>query len=189
MGSPVPCLVVSPIGDLPPWIPGLLAEKLPDIFGFPVDVIPLLDNIAFAFDPERTQYYSTRVLARLETACPDHGLKVLGVTKEDLFIPILTHVYGEAQLGGRASVVSITRLLRQMPREQTGRHRVVKEAVHELGHSFDLRHCQDPFCVMYYCRRIEDVDQKSPQFCRYCRVLLNDQVQAGGGPVRPGPQS
>ena len=57
------------------------------------------------------------------------------------------------------------------------RQRIVKEALHELGHTFNLRHCPDQTCIMHYCRSIRDVDRKSEQFCRYCKVLLEDEIK------------
>jgi archaemetzincin len=100
------------------------------------------------------------------------------VTKEDLFIPILTHVYGEAQLGGKACIISIARLITGLEAmvASKGYKRIIKEAIHELGHTFDLRHCEDQRCIMHYCRRIDDVDRKSSQFCRYCNIFLADNI-------------
>ncbi len=142
----------------------------------------MLQDISFAYTPERNQYYSTRILEELEKKAPDDCIKILAVTQEDLFIPILTHVYGEAQLGGIASIISISRLIAYPetgPLEK-GAPRIIKEAAHELGHTFDLRHCEDKHCIMHYCRRIEDVDNKSDQFCRYCTIFLSDHIKALG---------
>ncbi len=47
------------------------------------------------------------------------------------------------------------------------RERMVKEALHELGHTFKLLHCKDPQCIMHYCRSLRDVDRKSDHLCRY----------------------
>ena len=52
-----------------------------------------------------------------------------------------------------------------------------QEAIHELGHTFNLRHCKEHTCLMHYCRDEHDVDQKSDQLCRYCKVLLNDEIK------------
>ena len=107
-------------------------------------------------------------------------MKVLGITRVDLFIPILTYVYGEAQLGGRAGIISTHRLSGNPPAlgaEEQLQFRAAKEAIHELGHTFKLRHCQDKTCIMHYCRSIEDVDRKTEKLCRYCSILLKDEVK------------
>ena len=64
--------------------------------------------------------------------------------------------------------------------QDTSMNRIIKEAIHELGHTFDLRHCDDDHCIMHYCRKIEDVDHKLSRFCRYCSIFLADSVKALG---------
>lgn len=176
-------IFVSPIGGISPWISQTIAEKVEDFFGFKTRIIPLLEDILFAHDLERDQYHSTRILAELEACCPSQGIKVVAVTREDLFIPILTHVYGEAQLGGKACIISISRLITgpDMGGVDRGAARIVKEAIHELGHCFDLRHCEDEQCIMHYCRKLEDVDKKLNRFCRYCDIFLSDSINSLGG--------
>ncbi|MDD9302835.1 MAG: archaemetzincin family Zn-dependent metalloprotease [Desulfobacter sp.] len=178
MPDPSHTLILSPIGDIPLWVIQVLSDRLSRVFGFDTRVARLLENLDFAYDSQRNQYYSTQVLEVLCSLCPKEGIKILGVTREDLFIPILTHVYGEAQLGGKAAVISVSRLIsgQDLGGADAGEDRVFKEAVHELGHCFDLRHCEDEQCIMHYCRKIQEVDKKSSQFCRYCRVLLQDYM-------------
>jgi len=55
--------------------------------------------------------------------------------------------------------------------------RIVKEAIHELGHTFNLRHCPENTCIMHYCRNEEDVDRKSDELCRYCKIMLEDEIK------------
>lgn len=176
-------IVISPIGDIPEWITKTISKKVRVFFGFETVVIPLLANLSFAYDEDRKQYHSTKILEKLEQQAPENTVKILGITQEDLFIPILTHVYGEAQLDGTACVVSLARLLTGTGLDvfDTGGARMIKEAVHELGHCFNLRHCKDPMCLMHYCRKVEDVDKKISQFCRYCDILLTDSIRALGG--------
>ncbi len=172
-------IVISPIGFIQPWISQIVAQKVKKFFGFNTIVISVLDDIDFAYHPDRNQYHSTQILEALEKKAPDNAVKILGITQEDLFIPILTHVYGEAQLDGTACIVSISRLIKGMGVEviDTGSARIIKEAVHELGHCFNLRHCKDPMCLMHYCRKIDDVDKKISQFCRYCDIILTDSIR------------
>ena len=91
---------------------------------------------------------------------------------------VVTYVYGEAQLSGKSCIVSLFRLKNRgsniSTQAKTLVDRAIKEAVHELGHTFGLRHCPDHACLMHYCRSIDDVDRKSDQFCRYCQIMLDD---------------
>lgn len=124
------------------------------------------------FQPARSQYNSTLLLAQLLRDREDEAERVIGVTAVDLFIPVLTFVFGEAQLGGRAAVVSIHRLRSEaygLPSdERLLAERLDKEAVHELGHTYGLVHCDVPDCVMRSSTYVEEIDFKSAEFCPTC---------------------
>ena len=157
-----------------------IADEINRIYGYPTEVLSLLDDIDFAFQSGRNQYHSTPVLEQLALSAPADAIKVLALVEVDLFIPILTHVYGEAQLGGKACIVSTIRLNEGRSYQNTQepfQSRIVKEAIHELGHTFNLRHCREHTCLMHYCRDESDVDRKSDQLCRYCKVLLEDEIK------------
>lgn len=184
--SPAPTppeICISLIGDVDPTLSRLLPAEIQNTFGYASESKSLLTDIEFALDPGRQQYHSTAILEKLETLAPDHAIKVIGLTTVDLFIPILTYVYGEAQLGGRACIVS-THRLNETAATRPGKpplgDRLVKEVVHELGHTFKLRHCPEQHCVMHYARSIDDVDRKSEVLCRHCRVLLADEKKRLG---------
>ena len=171
-------IVITPICDSKSLQLDLIRTGVREIFQCDTEVMDLLSNIEFAFDPVRDQYHSTSILEKLADSVPAHAVKILAICDVDLFIPILTHVYGEAQLGGKACIISTFRLKQDLPPlnpEKNFQNRIVKEAIHELGHSFNLRHCKDSICSMHYCRTIEDVDRKTDQLCRYCKVLLGDE--------------
>ena len=171
-------ILISPVGIEEPSLLGQLGEKVAAIFGYPVNICGLFDDIEFAFSPERHQYNSTLILNRLSETAPADYLKILAVCRKDLFIPILTYVFGEAQLNGKACIVSIYRLKDTrafINPEGVFAERVIKEAVHELGHTFNIRHCSDSSCVMHYCRSLGDVDHKKIEMCRYCSVMLDDE--------------
>lgn len=173
-------LVVSPSGECEAELFTPISREINRVYGFPVHITPLLQDLDFALDEERGQYHSTLILEKLAGRAPSSAVKVLAVTHVDLFIPILTHVYGEAQLGGKACIVSTYRLKENLSPLHAGSAyaaRVVKEAIHELGHTFNLHHCPDPKCIMHYCRSVGDVDRKSDLFCRYCQVLVDDELR------------
>ena len=173
-------ILISPVGELSTELMEALAAEVGRVFGCAIETGMVIEDLSFALDQNRQQYHSTLILDRLAASTPQRFLKTLAIAQVDLFIPILTHVYGEAQLGGTACVVSTFRLnesrsgLNIAPRYI---ERIVKEAIHELGHTFNLRHCPDHTCIMHYCRNEEDVDRKSDELCRYCKVMLEDEIK------------
>jgi archaemetzincin len=137
-----------------------------------VDAVPL--DPSFAWDARRMQYHSTAILENLSqlASCIGAG-RCLALTQADLFVPVLTFVFGEAQLSGRCAVVSTHRLREEfygLPANPALLlERTVKEAVHELGHTIGLRHCSDWRCVMASTHAVERLDLKSRDFCSRCR--------------------
>jgi len=134
------------------------------------------DRPTHAFDPKRGQHSSTEILRWLVGRGHPAG-RVVAVTDVDLFIPVLTYVYGEAQLGGRAAVVSTARLsldLEAATKPSVRIARAVKETVHELGHTFGLLHCDTVSCVMSRSVSVIDVDSKDAAICTRCSVLYEE---------------
>ena len=173
-------LVLSPLGKFEKSFLKILQAEIERLFKWKCLITKFIPDIRFSLDPIRKQYYSTLILEKLAEKAPSNVIKVIGLTDVDLFIPIFTYVYGEAQLGGKACVISTYRLKEGLTFSNEGdvfMARVIKEVLHELGHTFKLRHCPDTACIMHYCRSIQDVDRKSNQFCRYCKVLLEDEIK------------
>ncbi len=153
-----------------------LSTSLAAAFGFEVKVRPPWFDPEMAFDPSRGQYNSTSILGQLLTLPAEASGRLLGVTSVDLFIPVLTYVFGEAQLNGRAAVVSTQRLRPEAyglpPDASLLAERLAKEAIHELGHTLGLLHCRDATCVMRSSTYVEQIDLKSRSFCAACRACL-----------------
>jgi len=127
----------------------------------------------FAFHPERQQHHATEILAKLLERAPSGPWRLLGVTAADLYIPILTFVFGEAQLEGPCAVVSTHRLRQEFyglpPDSALLADRLLKESVHELGHTLGLVHCADWRCVMASSHAVERIDLKGVTLCAACR--------------------
>ena len=173
-------IVISVIGDFEAGLFESVGHKISRVFRCPTKEVPLLQDLSFAFDQGRNQYHSTLILEELTNRAPASAVKVLAITDVDLFIPIMTYVYGEAQLNGKACIISTSRLKKGLPLIDTQEAflaRVFKEAIHELGHTFNLLHCPDYACIMHYCRSEDDVDRKSEELCRYCGVFLEDALK------------
>lgn len=137
-------------------------------------------ELAFAFNFARQQYSSTEILASLAKLGVPGNERILGVTAVDLYIPILTFVFGEAQLQGSCAVVSFHRLRQEFYGLPVNpvilRERLLKEAVHELGHTLPLAHCEDYQCVMSPSHGVEWIDLKTSQFCNSCRAAVTSQL-------------
>jgi len=129
-------------------------------------------------DVRRQQHHSTAILRWLRAHRPPDARKLIGVTDVDLFIPVLTFVYGEALLGGRCAVVSTARLGRPPggPGPDPSWSRLAKECVHELGHTFGLVHCSTARCVMSRSVNLAAVDGKRPTFCTDCRLQYLERL-------------
>jgi archaemetzincin len=133
----------------------------------------------FAYDSLRGQYHSTAILRRMQKARATENWRLLGVTEIDLFIPIFTFVFGEAQLGpanATTAVVSLHRLREEFYGLPSNlpllTDRLIKESLHEIGHTLGLRHCRDYHCVMSSSSSVERIDMKSAQFCATCAAVL-----------------
>jgi archaemetzincin len=165
-----------PVGNVNPAIVDYLALTLPETLGLRCEVRNSSIDINGAYSAARQQYDSTDILAQLAGLDAGGPVKILGVVEVDLFIPILTFVFGEAQLGRQAALISVHRLRQRfygLPEdERLFFERCEKEAVHELGHAFGLVHCRDFECVMHFSNSIEQVDLKSNVFCDACAQLL-----------------
>jgi archaemetzincin len=152
-----------------------IRRSVAEEFEAPVRELELPD-IEFARDAGRGQFASITVLEMLARICPADALKLVAVTGRDLFIPVLTFVYGHAQLGGQVAAISLARLRQEFyglaPNRKVLLERARKEAMHETGHLFGLVHCQDRSCAMTLGTNIRQIDGKLAAFCSACRAQL-----------------
>jgi archaemetzincin len=133
-------------------------------------------DLAGFFDPGRRQYNGDKLLQVMNTINIPETAKAIGLFNVDLFIPILTYIFGQAQLGGRTAIASLYRLSNERygmkPDKMLLIERFKKEVIHELGHTFGLIHCHTPTCVMRSSTYVEDIDQKEARLCVKCRMEL-----------------
>jgi archaemetzincin len=153
-----------------------IAECVRHEFGYPVNIEESRKDLSEFYDPARKQYDGNRLLKTIDDELSSRSLKTVGIFRVDLFIPILTYIYGQAFLNGRTAIASLFRLKNERygleENEQLLLERFKKEIIHELGHTFGLKHCYVPGCVMASSNYVEDIDQKSGEFCGKCREDL-----------------
>jgi archaemetzincin len=149
-------------------------------FGFETRRLPLLEEPEFSYDEKRMQYSSELILHKLRRSFPRDARALLGVTEKDLFIPMLTFVFGHAQFNGTVAIVSLARLRQEFyglsPNNILLLARAMKEAVHEVGHIFGLSHCSDVSCPMSLSNTIQQVDRKQGNLCKNCSIIFEGQI-------------
>jgi len=147
-----------------------------------VDLLRALPVDGNALDGKRGQYDAEQLLRGIEARWLSHWeelgkcVKVLGVSEADLFVPGMNYVFGLASLGGRSGVVSTARLRTEFYGERKSearlKERLVKEVLHEFGHLFGLKHCEDGKCVMSFSNSVAEVDEKEGRLCAKCRERI-----------------
>lgn len=171
---------VLSIGQVDPDCMGFIEDGLREVI--PEAEVEALDLVMpvpqETYNPSRRQYYSTQILTKMKGfADIGESQHALGVTEVDLYVPQLNFVFGEAELAGRVAIISLFRLRSEFygdkSNSQLFHERALKEAVHELGHTLGLGHCENPLCVMFFSNSIVDTDRKMARFCDDCHVLVH----------------
>lgn len=161
-----------PLENASPRFVDAARDAIARAYRAPVDLLKRKIDLAGTYHSERNQYHSTAILEQL-MKIEDRGDYLVAVAPFDLYIPILTFVFGEAQLGGRCAVVSYHRMTQEfygLPADdRTTAGRIAKTAVHELGHVVGLTHCDDYECVMAPSHSVEWLDLKGSAICEECR--------------------
>lgn len=164
-----------PVGEVEEGLLRELASSLEERLEVVAEVVPGIEVPPAAYNAWRKQYFSTRILDALHGMEPNSRTYLLGVTELDLYVPALNYVFGEALPLRNVAIISLHRLREEFYGGNANREvlveRMVKEAVHELGHVWGMRHCPDPDCVMFFSNSLADTDRKSDQFCPKCKSI------------------
>jgi archaemetzincin len=161
-------IAVAPVGGAPVDVVARLLPVLRETFGGDVALAPGVPLPPAAYDRRRRQHLSTALLDALARARRPEWDRVLGVADVDLFVPELNFVFGEGDPERGVAVFSLQRLRAEgdEPGGDLFERRVATEAIHELGHSYGLAHCQRPRCVMWFSNSLAETDRKGTRFCR-----------------------
>ncbi|HLY63115.1 MAG TPA: archemetzincin [Terriglobia bacterium] len=172
-------LHLLPVGDPGPGVLDDLCAALPPEFGARGEILRAPFDAQSARNPGRQQYHSTQILAGMQSCMRPETWRLVAVTPFDLYIPILTFVFGEAQLSGPCAVVSTFRLRQEfygLPSDPALlRQRLLKESIHELCHTLGLIHCEDYQCAMAPSHAVEWIDLKQVSLCENCRARLGQK--------------
>jgi archaemetzincin len=154
-----------------------IAEAVRHEFPFSVNIKEGHLDLSEFYDPARRQYNGVKLLKEVDNSFASDFSKTIGLFNVDLFIPILTYIFGQAFLNGRSGIATLYRLSNERyginSDDKLILDRFKKEVIHELGHTFGLIHCHIPTCVMRSSTYVEDIDQKNVNFCPGCRNNIN----------------
>lgn len=157
-----------------------IQEDLEKEFSYPVQRHDCSLDISKFYNPGRRQYDANGILNHVVDIKPENSFKAVGLFRIDLFIPILTYIFGQAILDGQAGIISLYRLRNELYGLEQNNDLLItrfrKVIMHEMGHMFGLIHCHHPECVMRSSTYMEDVDQKERKFCSSCHAQLQHNL-------------
>lgn len=131
----------------------------------------------------RKQYNAAKILKRLTKVAKNKGFfRILGIIEKDIYSKNYNFIFGLANRGYYSALISIARLTENFYAKTRDYHRklettnifndrILKEAIHELGHTFRLKHCSN-ICIMQFSNSLADTDKKPIEFCESCLIKL-----------------
>ncbi len=167
-------IYIQPIGEIEKELLAHLAAGLKKAYGYPCKVASPIGVPEISYNADRRKYSAEILASRIMKQMPSDAKRLLGVIDADLFVPGLNFVFGLAH--GNTTVIALIRLRPEYYGEERNaglyRERALKEAIHELGHTFGLAHCPDIRCVMHFSNNLADTDIKDPGLCGVCSARL-----------------
>jgi len=177
-------LHLLPVGTIDISLLQHLRSAIPQRLPIACEILPYELDPTPSYHPERQQYHSSEILHRMQPLVRPQDWRFLAIADVDLYVPILKYVFGEAQIGGPCAVVSVHRLRQGFygldEDDKLLRQRLLKESVHEVGHTLDLRHCQDYSCVMASSHSVEWIDLRESTLCDSCRAQVESSPSMAG---------
>jgi archaemetzincin len=168
-------IILFPIGEINKSILESLDRPIVDTFNQTVQIGTSMELKRESWDRERKQYQADSILDSILNPLPQD--RYLGILDVDIFAFGLNFVFGEADSSLKKALISLKRLKQEfygLPNDSDlFRTRTIVEAVHELGHTYGLKHCPNPTCVMHFSNSIQDTDKKGWKFCLICQNKLN----------------
>lgn len=149
-----------------------LQNDLTKIFNYDIVILQSKALPKTAYYKERGRYRAEKLLTDLST---DKYEKVIGVTDKDISTTKGSYydwgIFGLAIIDGKECVVSGFRF----KNSNKYMSRLTLTAIHELGHTFGLEHCNSPICIMGAFNGIKYLDSNT-WFCLDCLKKLKGKL-------------
>jgi archaemetzincin len=160
-----------PLGRVNEVACAVAAAHLRTLMGLQAKVVSPEPMPAAAYLDLRGQHNAAALNDYLARALPA-GLVRVGITESDICLPVFTHVFGEARMGGGLAVCSLYRLRRGPGGEPASRElfyqRLAKVVCHEAGHAMGLSHCHEVSCLMRFTGELTKLDGLEMWLCPAC---------------------
>lgn len=168
---PGPRAEVVPLGKVHEVACAVAAAHLSTLMGLKARVADPEPVPGGAYLDVRGQYNAAALMEHLSRDLPP-GVVRVGVTESDICLPVFSHVFGEARMGGAVAVGSLYRLRRGRTRQPVAREliyqRLAKVICHEAGHAMGLGHCFELGCLMRFTGELSKLDELEMWFCPAC---------------------
>lgn len=184
-------IYIQKIGEIDQVVLTKLKKKLKTSFKQIIDKVKVSSDTIFLEDSDyhkaRRQYNASSIIKKLiQHVNNKEYFRTLGVMDKDIYTRQLNFVFGIAIVpkphfmkSEGVALISVTRLREKFYRREDNEIlfdlRVLKEAIHELGHTFGLKHC-DNHCVMQFSNHLADTDKKPSDFCESCLKKLEQFI-------------
>lgn len=147
-------------------------------FNVKVELMPNeLDLKDSYFNSKKRKYNADKIIEGMNQYLFNFDFfRVLGVINEDIYSGTYNFIFGCADgILSQLALISVIRLNENFyNRPEDGslfEKRVLKEAIHEIGHTFGLFHCQN-YCIMQFSNSLMEADNKPIRFCENCLKKL-----------------
>lgn len=170
-------ILLVPIGPVPIYLISWLEDKLGFFVDKPVEIGKAVPLPRSGYNRDRQQYNGNSVIELLGEINHPEAERFVGLIDQDCYVEGLNFIFGQADTGGRQAFVALPRLRPPCSGMEEDknlfRDRVLKEIVHELGHTWNLPHCDGHECVMRFSNSLQDTDEKTARFCSRCKEKLS----------------
>ena len=169
-----------PLGDVEPELLEAVSKAITSRVNATIEIAKGEPLPPEAFYKPRKRWRAEKLLEFLDTTKATGAWRVVGVTnaeisttKGDIFD---WGIAGLGTIGGPSCVVSAQLYKKHSKTKAVMLHRFSDVAVHELGHTLGMPHCESTGCVMADAKgnAIKSADHSTGQYCEPCRKLAPD---------------
>ncbi|MFO8051742.1 MAG: archaemetzincin family Zn-dependent metalloprotease [Thermoplasmatota archaeon] len=153
-----------------------IREGLERIYHMQTGIVSIIGLSPLSYDDRRGQYLTYPIFQDLNKVKRSPHDLLLAVIQEDLFVPEMNFVFGQANPRLNIALVSLKRLdplyIKEKEDMDLFKKRALKESVHEIGHLLGIGHCPNRNCAMHFSNSLADTDRKGEGLCKGCEMAL-----------------